>query len=254
MPNLLTLFVSLILVFSLTPRSWAAPDAKVKAGTPLAWAVGATGPVAELLYMRYDLLAGFEPTPTNIATWQQQLKDGWDIVDRKTMLGQLNWLATHGHRKDFDKLALEVLKASPEEIKAMALKAKGDAEAINKLEFVFTYTPNLRKKSLFAWDCCRYIFLCRIGYLLGYITEEEARDHIMASARLLQKTYDSWTDMGQNYLWGRKFWSYKDTLRDGRLYQELYEKLLNTPSSPWNTNKWNMDLSTEKTVLKISIQ
>jgi len=254
MRKLPTLFVLFSLVFSLAPRSWAGQDATVNEGTPLAWAMGTTGIVSEMVYMRYDLLGGFEPRPEVIAEWKQRLKNDWDIVDRGTLLGQLNWLVQTGHRKEFSTLALRVLKASPEEIKAMALKAKGDPEAINKLDFVLKYTPLLKEKGLFAWDCCRHIFLCRIGYLVGYLSKEEAVNSIMKSARLLQKTYDSWTDMGQNYLWGREFWSYKHTSQDGRLYHELYLKLLNTPSSPWNTNKWNMDLSTEKTVLKISIQ
>jgi hypothetical protein len=79
--------------------------------------------------------------------------------------------------------------------------------------------------------------------LAGYLTEDEAWDRIMPAAALLQKTFDSWKDFGENYLIGRQFWSYEQTKKEGQVFRDIYRKLLANSSSPWNRNPWDMELS-----------
>ena len=78
---------------------------------------------------------------------------------------------------------------------------------------------------------------------MGYLTEDEAWDRIMPAARRLQRTFDSWKDLGENYLIGREFWSQEETERNGPLYREVYQHLLDDSASPWNRCAWNLDLT-----------
>lgn len=70
------------------------------------------------------------------------------------------------------------------------------------------YKDEFGEKSIAAWDYDRYISLCGWGYIAGYLSEEEAWQRIMPAARLLQKTFESWIDLGKNHVVGREFWSW----------------------------------------------
>ena len=107
---------------------------------------------------------------------------------------------------------------------------------------VLEYAPKLGGKSLIGWDYARFISLCRWGYACGFLTEEEAWDYIMPVADMLQKTFSSWADLGENYVIGREFWSYEQTQVSGAAIREAYESLLSSPTSPWQQNAWDMDL------------
>lgn len=60
---------------------------------------------------------------------------------------------------------------------------------------------------------------------------------------MLQKIFDSWEELGRNYLIGRQFWCYEETQKAGSLVEDAYQRLLDMPSSPWNKYPWNMNLS-----------
>jgi hypothetical protein len=100
--------------------------------------------------------------------------------------------------------------------------------------------------SISAWDYDRYVALCGWGYLAGYLSEDEAWQRIMPVARLLQKTFSSWEDLGRNHIVGREFWSWEQTQDRGSLTLQSYKKLLTDPSSPWVKLKWDLDLSPPK--------
>ena len=79
--------------------------------------------------------------------------------------------------------------------------------------------------------------------MADYLGEEEAWERIMPVARMLQKTFDSWEDLGRNYIIGRQFWSYEETQKNGYVFVDAYQRLLDMPSSPWNKYPWNMNMS-----------
>ena len=70
----------------------------------------------------------------------------------------------------------------------------------------------------------------------------------MPVAETLQKKFDSWEDLGQNYLIGRRFWSYKYMKEDGDEYEDAFQRLLDMRSSPWNMYPWDMDLTAKTTI------
>ena len=101
----------------------------------------------------------------------------------------------------------------------------------------------LGKKSLVGWDMIRYIHLCRWGALAGYMSEEEAWNRIKPVAQKLQKTFDSWEDLGDNYLIGRRFWNKKVSLEGASEFQKIVDWLKTNKDSPWVKVDWNTDLS-----------
>jgi len=64
----------------------------------------------------------------------------------------------------------------------------------------------------------------------------------MHAAGIIQSTFSSWREVGENYLIGREFWSYSQTQQDGRFMREVCERLLANPRSPWNQIPWGLNL------------
>ena len=132
---------------------------------------------------------------------------------------------------------------SKEQYEKLVEEKSRDKEKLYEILIAKEYYEKLGEKSLLGWDYTRYICLCRWGYLVGYISEEEAWERIMPVAEMLQKKFDSWEDLGRNYLIGRRFWSYQYTQEGGDLYEDAFQRLLDMRSSPWNKYPWDMDLT-----------
>ncbi len=204
------------------------------------WALAVTALLTEYNHERHDILEGVERTEQNIEKHKMLLNYWWGIDSRDDLLFMLQWLEQIGHRKRFNEMGLYMKTLSDREFIAML---KGlNKEDRNSWEVVFKEWSRLGPKSLIGWDFCRYIHLCRRGYLLGYLSEKEAWDLIMPKARLLQQTFDSWWDLSENYLIGREFWSFERTEASGEFFSRAFEKLLKDEKSPWNTIPWYTDL------------
>ena len=128
----------------------------------------------------------------------------------------------------------------PEEFDKLLTHA--DAENANSLRIARRYYRKLGEQSLVAWDYARYISLCREGYSVGYLSEDEAWQRIIYAARILQRTFGSWQELGENYLIGREFWSLAQTQKDGQAMRTIYSRLLSNSNSPWNRIPWALDL------------
>lgn len=206
------------------------------------WALAASALLAERNRARHDVLGELEPTPANIRGWKRGLRLWWGVHTRADLLARLRWLEEQGHRKEFERLG-DVL-GSLDDAQRATLEARrlGDEELDHRLTIVEQHYARLATKGLLGWDLSRYISLCRWGYLVGYLSRDEAWDRIMPVARRLQETFDSWGDLGENYLVGRQFWSLEETKKNGQLYDAAYRKLLSEPQSPWNQTPWTLSL------------
>jgi len=204
------------------------------------WALATTGILTECNREYHDVLAGVEPTAENISKHDILLGDYWGIKCREDLLFVLEWIEEVGHRKRFDQMGQYMRTVTEEEFEAM-LKQLPEEEK-SSWDAVQRYWAGLGKKSLLGWDFCRYIHLCRKGYLLGYLNENEAWRLIIPKARILQQTFDSWKDLGENYLIGREFWSLARTRASGWFYYRAFRNLLEGPDSPWNTIPWGLNL------------
>ena len=204
------------------------------------WALATTGILTECNHEYHDVLAGVEPTPENISKHRTLLSEYWGIKCREDLLFVLEWIEQVGHRKRFDQMGQYMRTVNEEEFKVMLKQLPEEDES--SWDAVRKYWSILGRKSLLGWDFCRYIHLCRKGCLLGYLSENEAWRLIVPKARILQQTFDSWKDLGENYLIGREFWSLARTKASGWFYYQAFKNLLENPDSPWNTIPWNLDL------------
>jgi hypothetical protein len=132
-----------------------------------------------------------------VASQIELLSQWWSVQDRSSLLNTLDWLQFAGHREDFEKLGRQVDPLSDTQFKkaetaiAAKLALAGDGNGVTPFEVARKYHRSLSGKSLLGWDLIRYIALCRWGYLVGYLSEAEAWDHIMPAALRLQQTFGS---------------------------------------------------------------
>jgi hypothetical protein len=66
---------------------------------------------------------------------------------------------------------------------------------------------------------------------------------MMPAARVLQRDFKSWEDLGLNYVVARTFWSHEETQNTGDAFQANFEKLKKDPKSAWSKIPWNTDLA-----------
>jgi hypothetical protein len=189
---------------------------------------------------RHDILAGEEITPKNIATWKRILSNSWGDDSREDLLNSLKWIEESGHRKYFDQMGNILPTISEQQYKEMISSL--DENERHKWETVRQYWTKLGRKSIISWDYSRYIALCRWGYLVGYLSEKEAWSKIMPVAQILQQTFNSWEDLGKNFLIGRTFWSYEQMQKNGDKFYKAYDKLKTDSTSPWIKIPWDLEL------------
>jgi hypothetical protein len=206
------------------------------------WALATCALLTESNGGRHDLLGGFEPTSQNAAAVQQLLSQWWGIENRDQLLETLAWIEAGGHRRSFDEIAAYVTGAAPDQMQQLMDSVSGDPELQNQVDVAVEQGGQLAGISISGWDYSRYIWLCGQGYVAGYLTEAEAWSMIMPAARALQSTFDSWQDLSSNYLVGRRFWSYSQTLISGAQFTDTRRALLVDADSPWVVIPWDTDL------------
>ena len=210
------------------------------AGTPAKeWAIACGGLLSAMNGQYQNSLETAESTPEEIAAQKKSLERWWGVTDRESLLRILQWVQDDGHRKGWDRLADAIESGAP------ALKselAQQNPKSQNQINVCTKYYKQVGAKSLLGWDYSRYIELCRWGYMCGYLSKDEAWEKIMPAAKLLQKTFDSWEDLGQNYIIGRKYWSTQETAKSGDIYARNLKTLLSDARSPWVLLKWQTKL------------
>ena len=163
-----------------------APDrnqACVRMGTPHAWALALTAMLTERNEGRHDLLSGQSINGANVATTKRLLSDWWGIENKEDLLKTLQWLEYGGHREEFERLGANLASLDDQQLAEVQGKVKQDKQVKQQVDIAGKYYAKLGRKSILAWDYARYVFLCREGYLIGYLTEQEAwdKDHARCS-------------------------------------------------------------------------
>ena len=209
-------------------------------GAQKAWALAASALLTEFRKERHDRIGA--RTQERAAIARSTMKESWGVVNRADLIEALESLDDGGSHRTFMMLGKRLSEASDEDFKAMLAVPGLDRETIHSFKIVREYFPQLGAKGLVGWDRARYISLCRWGYEAGFMDEEEAWEKIMPAAAIIQSTFSSWQDLGENYLIGREFWSYAKTLENGNLMWAAYDRLLANPESPWNRIPWDLNL------------
>lgn len=213
---------------------------------PQAWALACAAVLTERNHDNHELL-GTELRDEGSTIHYQYLllTSGFGVSSRTDLLNTLMWIESGGHRLEFEEWGKKVEGLSNEQYEKLLIDYESDSELVYRIKIAAKYYKLLGEKSLLGWDYSRYINLCRWGYMADYLSEAEAWEKIMSTARLLQERFDSWEDLGQNYLIGRKFWSKEESEENGYQYEDAYLRLVDMPSSPWNKLVWDLDLKVE---------
>lgn len=210
------------------------------------WALATCGILTENNRGNHALLGSYVANQHYKEVEQKLLREWWDVHNRDDLLGTFTWIENGGHRRGFDELAKVLAKATPDQLKNIQEQIAGDNQRSNSVAIVLKYKDELGAKSLAGWDYSRYVALCGWGYLCGYLSEDEAWQRIMPVARMLQKKFSSWDELGRNYIIGREFWSWKHTQDFGGTTLQSYKRLTTEPDSPWVTLRWDLDLTPPK--------
>ena len=200
------------------------------------WALAASAILSTYNHEPLDTLSSRD----SVVEARRLLQNSWDISNREDLLKTLDWIDQGGHRQLFNALGSRAANLSPDEL-AKAASRLG-AEDANSVMVAHQYYEKYSTQSIAAWDYARYINVCRWSVAAGYISEEEAWPRVMHAAQILQQTFTSWKEFGENYLVGREFWSLRQTRIDGQAMRAVYQGLLNRPASPWNRIPWNLPL------------
>jgi hypothetical protein len=213
-------------------KGFSAPKQQQVTGAK-GWAIGYAAMLMEKNHSRHDILAADEINFRTVLLTKIILSHFWGVRNQTELLKTLAWLDEQGgHRKLFDIIGKDVSNMGEEQFQSVLAMYGADMEKKQKLIIARQYYKQLGKKSILGWDYTRCIALCRWGYTVGYITEQQAWDKIMPIARKLQKTFDSWEDLGENYLIGRQFWSYSDTQDTGDLFVAAFNRLKQKKTAP----------------------
>jgi hypothetical protein len=207
------------------------------------WALGCAAVLTERNHDSHILLGGCGLSAKDIKEKTEILSEAWGIDSREDLFETLERIDSSGHRTKFQMWGSYVWSLSEEEYKQVLASKTNDEQTQQYIRIARQYYEQLGEKGLYGWDYSRYIRLCRWGYVAGYISEQEAWQKIMPVARMLQNKFDSWSDLGHNYLIGRQFWSGEQSERNGWEFDDAFQRLCDMRSSPWNRFDWDMDLS-----------
>ena len=221
-----------------TPRT---PGPAITSG-PRAWALATTAFLTYNNRGRIDMLSPDARNHSNVAEMRGLLHDQWGVDNRSGLLRALEWIESGRIRLDFQKLGQSLVAMTDARYKASLFEERNRPYHVRLMKLTREHFRKYRGNSVVAWDYGRYIMLCRWGYMLGFLTEDEAWRRIMPAARTIQRSFRSWDEFGEDYLVGREFWSPVEMDKSGGTYRDIQKWLRNEPQSPWNQLPWRMEL------------
>jgi hypothetical protein len=221
-----------------------------------AWAISLTGIMTEIHHANHNAL---NSTPINNRyknIWLTTLRRDWGITTREELLETLDSMENGGHAASFreiKEIINEIIDLRDEsEVRSILMKYEWNQAKINRFNYVAANWDKYQNSTLKAWDLGRNINLCRWGYTVGFITEDEAWEKIFHYAKLIQPLYNSWEEYGYDYFMGRVFWasSFGEEEEYFASTEPVYRRLLR---GHWRSLKWHINLDQpETTMLEIN--
>lgn len=175
----------------------------------------------------------------------------WLINSNKDAIEKLSYLRDKGFRFYFSAVFHafnspkekqdEILLAqftTPEDIDKGYSQLHNLQETIEELKQykVIATESDLDKFGTIGWDSGRLVFLARLSFDAGYITEQEAWDFIESANALARNTFNNWNDYAKSYIIGRALWGGKESANSGII--SIAEYLQKLPNSPWVQMRW----------------
>lgn len=179
------------------------------------------------------------------------LKEYFDIHDRDSAIGLLQWLAHAPSQQMFHYAYAAFMQGGGkagadwlyelEELKEHPDFREDCLEKLDQLETQYTAIikdgvaaskEDIGRLGVLAWDAGRLNFIARLCMEQQYISREECMECIDAAYEMTKEAYSGWADYAHSYVLGR-------TLSMGTTNMtELMKQLLENPKSPWTYVKW----------------
>lgn len=138
---------------------------------------------------------------------KNSLKNHWSITDKNSLLNQIHIMSNaNGHMDNYMKYHKLFLTMSDENINNYINKTNND-DLKKQLIIVNTYKYELINCGGIAFDICRGQYLASMGYICGYLNEDEAWNYILKTHNKFSNSFISWEQYMLSYSAGRQFWS-----------------------------------------------
>ena len=135
-------------------------------------------------------------------TYRAQLQSWWNITDRDSTLGIVQWLLHEGHHADADA-TLVLMRGGQPHTGDPEEKAE-DVQAIAKFMVENGYcTAGTLPQTVIAWDLVRIANLGRWAFHAGYLSEEEMWQVMQVAADAAREHFASWEEYGRSFAMGR---------------------------------------------------
>ena len=169
-------------------------------------------------------------------TYRAQLQSWWNITDRDSTLGIVQWLLHEGHHADADA-TLVLMRGGQPHTGDPEEKAE-DVQAIAKFMVENGYcTAGTLPQTVIAWDLVRIANLGRWAFHAGYLSEEEMWQVMQVAADAAREHFASWEEYGRSFAMGRGVWHGDE--EDCQTAWEIVSVLLEEETSPWRQIPWN---------------
>lgn len=169
-------------------------------------------------------------------TYRAQLQSWWDITDRDSTLGIVQWLLHEGHHADADA-ALALMRGDQPDAGDLEEKAE-DVQSIAEFMIENGYcTAEMLPQTAIAWDLVRIANLGRWAFHAGYLSEDEMWQVMQVAADAACGHFASWEEYGRSFAFGRGVWHGDE--EDCQTAWEIVTALLEEETSPWRQIPWN---------------
>ena len=206
------------------------------------WALAISGMLAEI-YGRNHAIIGRPPqTEADIKMGFDNLANGWRIRNQTDLQRRLDFFRSEGTSAEFNRIARDTVGATPGKINQLKARYEGSPQVLHQMYLVEKFYPSLGAKSLLAFDLGRFVMLCRAAYEANFMTENQVWNTIYPQAIVLQRTFSSWQEVGDNYILGTAFVSADEYDKDQTRLEGALNRLMTSPQSPWVQIPWNLNL------------
>lgn len=180
------------------------------------------------------------------------LTNSWDIDSKSSLIETVTRMVDDGHAENLASPYYLWHRLTPSRWKDYC--ASQEAFRLPVLEFVASTAMTCGDGGIRSWDLSRMGFLCRIGVLNGWLTEEESLWFQSRIARRARHYYANWHTYTAGFVTGRTYWLAlqeedpelkrcalnNQGLQDGNV--TLCNRLLGGENSPYMRLPWDIDM------------
>ncbi|UKS26652.1 DUF1266 domain-containing protein [Paenibacillus sp. HWE-109] len=171
-----------------------------------------------------------------------RLSEEWQIHNAQGLKSKLGWLLQEGNRQSYLDIRHRLSALSETDrmdyVQSLPKKQK---ETI-RISIVNYYCRKLPEDGIAAYDYAQYLYLCRVGITLRYLTKQEGLNRMQHVAQLIQQSYSGWEEYVAAYVAGSQFDAAETSPTYVQTNQALIKKWFAAKNSPFRQLEWQMDL------------